>query len=124
MTIRRCGRERVASRSRFHRDQFAALVVRQKESRALAVNLTFRIRQLFSINADRSPQDRAKHWALFWFMDPPVDLHFPSAIYFGADGWEEDNTLVALDQDRKSTRLNSSHLVISYAVFRVKRKKI
>src|SRR2546426_9397826 len=30
---------------------------------------------------------------------------------------------VALDGDRKSTRLNSSHLVISYAVFCLKKKK-
>src|SRR3989454_7347335 len=29
----------------------------------------------------------------------------------------------ALSQDRKSTRLNSSHLVISYAVFCLKKKK-
>src|SRR3989454_7187499 len=29
----------------------------------------------------------------------------------------------ALDGDRKSTRLNSSHLVISYAVFCLKKKK-
>src|SRR5256885_14528415 len=29
----------------------------------------------------------------------------------------------ALDTDRKSTRLNSSHLVISYAVFCLKKKK-
>src|SRR2546426_6966422 len=28
-----------------------------------------------------------------------------------------------IDQDRKSTRLNSSHLVISYAVFCLKKKK-
>src|SRR5256885_11071842 len=28
------------------------------------------------------------------------------------------------DQDRKSTRLNSSHLVISYAVFCLKKKKM
>src|SRR5256885_10961230 len=28
-----------------------------------------------------------------------------------------------VDQDRKSTRLNSSHLVISYAVFCLKKKK-
>src|SRR5256885_3433678 len=28
-----------------------------------------------------------------------------------------------MDQDRKSTRLNSSHLVISYAVFCLKKKK-
>src|SRR5256885_10737651 len=32
-----------------------------------------------------------------------------------------DGTLV--DEDRKSTRLNSSHLVISYAVFCLKKKK-
>src|SRR5256885_6751276 len=30
---------------------------------------------------------------------------------------------VAPDEDRKSTRLNSSHLVISYAVFCLKKKK-
>src|SRR5256885_2637455 len=29
-----------------------------------------------------------------------------------------------IDRDRKSTRLNSSHLVISYAVFCLKKKKI
>src|SRR2546426_6659483 len=32
-------------------------------------------------------------------------------------------TLVVLGADRKSTRLNSSHLVISYAVFCLKKKK-
>src|SRR5260221_7869452 len=31
--------------------------------------------------------------------------------------------LVALSRDRKSTRLNSSHTVISYAVFCLKKKK-
>src|SRR5256885_5226902 len=31
--------------------------------------------------------------------------------------------LAAVDEDRKSTRLNSSHLVISYAVFCLKKKK-
>src|SRR5256885_5094615 len=35
-----------------------------------------------------------------------------------------DGEIVALDGDRKSTRLNSSHLVISYAVFCLKKKKI
>src|SRR2546426_7849873 len=31
--------------------------------------------------------------------------------------------LIQPDEDRKSTRLNSSHLVISYAVFCLKKKK-
>src|SRR3712207_6873336 len=37
-------------------------------------------------------------------------------------GTEED-FLAAIDQDRKSTRLNSSHANISYAVFCLKKKK-
>src|SRR2546426_6214695 len=36
-----------------------------------------------------------------------------------ADGWEKRKS----KGDRKSTRLNSSHLVISYAVFCLKKKK-
>src|SRR5205807_8320878 len=41
----------------------------------------------------------------------PMELSIESA---GGGGWGED---------RKSTRLNSSHLVISYAVFCLKKKK-
>src|SRR5256885_1977417 len=43
-----------------------------------------------------------------------------------AVGWEAAHDVLyagALDMDRKSTRLNSSHLVISYAVFCLKKKK-
>src|SRR6266566_3977839 len=36
---------------------------------------------------------------------------------------ETDGARVELEIDRKSTRLNSSHLVISYAVFCLKKKK-
>src|SRR5256885_6252163 len=45
----------------------------------------------------------------------------------GAGPAQQPQRLQALegpDQDRKSTRLNSSHLVISYAVFCLKKKKI
>src|SRR5256885_13274660 len=34
----------------------------------------------------------------------------------------DPNTNLPMDKDRKSTRLNSSHLVISYAVFCLKKK--
>src|SRR5437588_12800506 len=41
--------------------------------------------------------------------------------YFGQDNWGK---LIDLNEtDRKSTRLNSSHTVISYAVFCLKKKK-
>src|SRR5690606_41298714 len=44
---------------------------------------------------------------------------------FGApvDGAGRGVTLASLDRDRKSTRLNSSHVKISYAVFCLKKKK-
>src|SRR2546426_3496378 len=43
----------------------------------------------------------------------------------GEDTWIQPAAVLggAQDRDRKSTRLNSSHLVISYAVFCLKKKK-
>src|SRR5258705_6203415 len=40
-----------------------------------------------------------------------------------AHGWNNDAVLVEHNVDRKSTRLNSSHLGISYAVFCLKNKR-
>src|SRR5256885_4258898 len=65
---------------------------------------------------------------------PPRSTLFPYTTLFrsdDADGAEvqrlrleaEQFQGVAAGQDRKSTRLNSSHLVISYAVFCLKKKK-
>src|SRR3712207_8205048 len=55
-------------------------------------------------------------------------------VVLGGRGWDHDEytlqDLVAepgvgqLEEDRKSTRLNSSHANISYAVFCLKKKKI
>src|SRR5256885_12601178 len=52
-------------------------------------------------------KDAANHAAWRSCSDPAAISH--------ASGWRAD---------RKSTRLNSSHLVISYAVFCLKKKKI
>src|SRR5256885_5434420 len=50
-----------------------------------------------------------------------LEVSFAEAfIALALDDFEKDRA----DQDRKSTRLNSSHLVISYAVFCLKKKKI
>src|SRR5256885_10282235 len=51
---------------------------------------------------------------------PRVGAHDPLPGSRG-EGWRQ---LRVGDTDRKSTRLNSSHLVISYAVFCLKKKKI
>src|SRR5256885_16333373 len=40
-----------------------------------------------------------------------------------AESWSDDDGTIGNLGDRKSTRLNSSHLVISYAVFCLKKKK-
>src|SRR5688500_13469299 len=42
---------------------------------------------------------------------------------FGLELHPEKTRLIEFGRDRKSTRLNSSHLVISYAVFCLKKKK-
>src|SRR2546430_13415731 len=49
-----------------------------------------------------------------------VDLHRSLSQSLGDDA----KVQVSLDQDRKSTRLNSSHSQISYAVFCLKKKNI
>src|SRR5256885_4022510 len=48
---------------------------------------------------------------------------FRRALIANPGGYIAQPTL-ALSTDRKSTRLNSSHLVISYAVFCLKKKKM
>src|SRR5688500_19741017 len=64
--------------------------------------------------------DGHDRWALWWSYSRPVPL-----------AWAAANSPAQLSRippakavrDRKSTRLNSSHLVISYAVFCLKKKK-
>src|SRR5690625_6140981 len=46
------------------------------------------------------------------------DIHLTTALVFDA------GVYLAVVGDRKSTRLNSSHVAISYAVFCLKKKKI
>src|SRR5256885_9476021 len=64
---------------------------------------------------------------------PPRSTLFPTrrssdlVLGFGGIGSEIARLCKAFDMhvgDRKSTRLNSSHLVISYAVFCLKKKKL
>src|SRR5699024_11412071 len=57
-------------------------------------------------------------------VDKGVILHLKSGKKIKADGFLWCNGRTGnTDQDRKSTRLNSSHVSISYAVFCLKKKK-
>src|SRR5256885_6273847 len=55
-----------------------------------------------------------------------LDMLEPLAERIAALGWHVQLHWLAsqIEADRKSTRLNSSHLVISYAVFCLKKKNI
>src|SRR5207253_4643393 len=75
---------------------------------------------------------------LFFFNDPAtteiytLSLHDALPISHAQRHCGHDSTMTVYDpgprswwfQDRKSTRLNSSHVAISYAVFCLKKKKI
>src|SRR5438067_13755240 len=52
-------------------------------------------------------------------LDEPAICVLPMP---GRDALRDDGALRVLAQDRKSTRLNSSHVSISYAVFCLKKK--
>src|SRR5690625_5404488 len=56
-----------------------------------------------------------------------IGAHFVKGVIFEREDGEEIPAIqkqsFTLDEDRKSTRLNSSHVAISYAVFCLKKKK-
>src|SRR5256885_7901003 len=56
----------------------------------------------------------------FGYLDNENDVYRYQSAEFQYVGFDELTQFT----DRKSTRLNSSHLVISYAVFCLKKKKI
>src|SRR5437667_3247571 len=74
---------------------------------------------------------------LFFFLmirRPPRSTLFPYTTLFRSAGrrrlrrrsdrrWRRDSSCCVRLADRKSTRLNSSHITISYAVFCLKKKK-
>src|SRR2546429_6629723 len=55
--------------------------------------------------------------------DIPVDMPSAANSRDMQDADKDDALVVAVTRDRKSTRLNSSHGYISYAVFCLKKKK-
>src|SRR5256885_8851683 len=81
----------------------------------------------------RSPQPLAQNSRTLGWVVPTEggsSGHYFSSHSYGHTGftgttiWIDPDRQLFVVLDRKSTRLNSSHLVISYAVFCLKKKKI
>src|SRR5437762_5654654 len=64
------------------------------------------------------PEDALAMTALLTVKDLQVEFHTRDGIVKAVNG-----VTFSLERDRKSTRLNSSHRCISYAVFCLKKKK-
>src|SRR5947209_9799346 len=88
---------------------------------------------LFSIQILIQPAIWEENFFLFFFVlrRPPISTLFPYTTLFRSTAlaitrrysWQGDTQSCRSHQDRKSTRLNSSHANISYAVFCLKKKK-
>src|SRR5256885_8823545 len=68
------------------------------------------------------------NFAVWRFQHDQTDVYvgrYLNVLVRGPSGlmFRERRVVLDLETDRKSTRLNSSHLVISYAVFCLKKKK-
>src|SRR2546426_5965837 len=66
-------------------------------------------------------QNVGQGWLVLELTNSPFYVGLVSAL--GSLGVLLLTIYAGVDRDRKSTRLNSSHLVISYAVFCLKKKK-
>src|SRR2546426_9137967 len=70
----------------------------------------------------RPPRSTLFPYTTLFRSRPRSRAPVPTPPRRGPRGWQRPQRRVA-SADRKSTRLNSSHLVISYAVFCLKKKK-
>src|SRR5437868_8896496 len=79
--------------------------------------------EAFLYNADIQPYERASHEIPSAKRVRKLLLHRAEIDKLYGETQVGGRALVLLNLDRKSTRLNSSHVSISYAVFCLKKKK-
>src|SRR5438094_2209865 len=73
----------------------------------------------------RPPRSTLFPYTTLFRSSGTIDVAFPDAAMHAAASIPSDGvTSTLLPEDRKSTRLNSSHRTTSYAVFCLKKKKI
>src|SRR5690349_23511918 len=92
-------------------------VVRGEAGRSRAAELAVRLRDLWTAGDDAVKEDVAVAWGL----SPVFESGGREALRVAIADGKGPGAITAAD--RKSTRLNSSHVEISYAVFCLKKKK-
>src|SRR5438132_325759 len=93
---------------------------------SLSPRIRFAASRLLHIVSKRSPEALYPHFACLarLLKDKNSILRWNAMLALGnLAPADRENKLDAILEDRKSTRLNSSHTVISYAVFCLKKKK-
>src|SRR5207253_11451061 len=108
-----------------HPDSFISTLPRPPRSTLFPYTTLFRsdVLERRSAARGRARGDRAQHGDGAW-LDMTVAVVGAGLAGLSA-GWELNHAGadVVVLEDRKSTRLNSSHVAISYAVFCLKKKK-
>src|SRR5256885_8525950 len=66
---------------------------------------------------------RSEGWEVSGLLKNNFIIPVPAQMRSAEEDWYRGTADAIFQKDRKSTRLNSSHLVISYAVFCLKKKK-
>src|SRR5947207_10477174 len=94
------------------------MIQRPPRSTLFPYTTLFRSRRLRTISCHRDKEKSMQESKLLKLIADRL-LSLASELYV-----EEEEEPVTPPQDRKSTRLNSSHTVISYAVFCLKKKKL
>src|SRR2546426_9324841 len=95
------------------------MIRRPPRSTLFPYTTLFRSQQLFSVLAANPPPVAVHRWLRLRFVLPtPIAFARVAPHDRAQRSWPSWT-----GRDRKSTRLNSSHLVISYAVFCLKKKK-
>src|SRR5207253_10984451 len=109
--------------SSVHLSLFLLILRRPPTSTLFPYTTLFRSHPVSDVSLERAEADRS-HLAL---RDRSHPQRRPHAWRSGGRGRLHHQHLVlrarVLSRDRKSTRLNSSHVAISYAVFCLKKKK-
>src|SRR5690606_41127983 len=85
--------------------------------------LLARLNHLTTLEADFTQQVTDAQGELVQQLHGHLALARPNLLYWQSDAPDEMVMVADGQKDRKSTRLNSSHVKISYAVFCLKKKK-